>query len=484
MQVLKLLNRIIKPKIRSAAGQNGSSIPDDIIREYREFAGIRAGDPICKAPFIAMRLNRSGGVTPCCQNYLLDQLEGKSLMEVWNGEAFQNLRRKILQHDLDGHCDFCKALLMQRNYGSVLAANYNAFDIPYHPYPTYLDLSIDNRCNLSCVMCNSSLSSGHASADHPGRQQDIYDADFFSQLEEIIPHLSYAIFSGGEPFLIDAYYRIWERISELNPDLDMTVTTNATIMNGRVKKVLERGRFSFNVSIDSLEPEIYEEIRRNASWEQTHANLKYLMEYSARHGRTLTLVACPMRRNWRGLHRMTDYCNQNGLRISFNLVSKPFREALWPMEREELDLIAAHLAEPLPASRNPHDAYNRLQLHSLLMLVRQWARHADIFHSHGRDHMITRSAFRKALWDHILSGSHMAADPKERALTESRLDEVCAVLPETFITDFFVDQLRTISPGKIAGELIREEVPTTADNLCSVFYYARELFCTKYDTSR
>ena len=52
-----------------------------------------------------------------------------------------------------------------------------------------------------------------------------YDAAFVKQLEEFIPHLEEVKFYGGEPFLIEIYYEIWEKIMELNPKVRISVQT-------------------------------------------------------------------------------------------------------------------------------------------------------------------------------------------------------------------------------------------------------------------
>ena len=65
-----------------------------------------------------------------------------------------------------------------------------------------------------------------------------YDDDFITQLEEFIPHLEQAFFVGGEPFMIEIYFKIWEKIVETNPSCMISVQTNGTILNQKVKALL------------------------------------------------------------------------------------------------------------------------------------------------------------------------------------------------------------------------------------------------------
>ena len=58
-----------------------------------------------------------------------------------------------------------------------------------------------------------------------------YDKDFVKQIREFLPFLREARFIGGEPFLINLYYDIWEAITESSqqplPEYKATVTPSS-----------------------------------------------------------------------------------------------------------------------------------------------------------------------------------------------------------------------------------------------------------------
>lgn len=452
----------------------GSAIPLQILKEYRDFAGIAPGAPLCKAPFISMRFNRTGGVTPCCQNYHLDSLAGKGLLEVWKGEAYRSLRRKILDNDLDGQCDFCKTNLLNQDYGNVLASYYEPYIVKDNGYPVYLDFSIDNKCNLQCIMCNGSLSSAHNPAEARQVPPSVYNEQFLTELEPLIPNVKFAIFSGGEPFIIDLYYKIWERIFALNPKMVIVITTNAAILSDRAKEIIERGRCSFNVSVDSLDPQVYEGIRVNARFAKTFENLHYLIDYSRRKATTLTVSVCPMNMNWQTLPELVSFCIREKLNLYFNLVTKPWKVALWPLPEEKLRDIAGFLQGHLPIQANGVQTDQWLQVQILIQQCLTWAKQSGYFQQHTEEFLVAVEDFSSTISDYICEdAAYRGSDESNKTRLQNNMEEVFRLLPLSFFTDFFLERLLRIPASRLFSEILNEQCETTADNLCSIYYYAR-----------
>jgi MoaA/NifB/PqqE/SkfB family radical SAM enzyme len=66
-------------------------------------------------------------------------------------------------------------------------------------------------------------------------------------------------FNGGEPFLINWVFKIFEKVEKLNPKLKIVVATNGTVWNYKVKEWLAKLNIHINFSLDSLTPNIYEQ---------------------------------------------------------------------------------------------------------------------------------------------------------------------------------------------------------------------------------
>ncbi|MBL8776624.1 MAG: radical SAM protein, partial [Acidimicrobiales bacterium] len=129
----------------------------------------------------------------------------------------------------------------------------------------------------------------------------VYGESFFSDLEAIIPNLQEVSFTGGEPFLVPEYYRIWDMIAELNPDLPCRITTNGTQWSARVERVLSTLRCEINVSIDGYTKETYESVRVGADHATVFANLERFVASCRTRGTPLSIYHCLMPQNYHEL---------------------------------------------------------------------------------------------------------------------------------------------------------------------------------------
>jgi sulfatase maturation enzyme AslB (radical SAM superfamily) len=158
----------------------------------------------------------------------------------------------------------------------------NHFDtLPFNKdFPTMMEFEIDITCNLECTMCSGDYSNLiRKNKEHRPPLVMKYDMEFVEQLTPYFKHLHEARFSGGEPFLIDLYYEMWNRIAEYNPHCLISIQSNGTILNNRVKNTLTKGKFEIGISLDSLQKEVFESIRINAKFDTVISNIEYFGAY-------------------------------------------------------------------------------------------------------------------------------------------------------------------------------------------------------------
>lgn len=72
-----------------------------------------------------------------------------------------------------------------------------------------------------------------------------YGDDFFTDLGRYLPHAKYLAFLGGEPFLQKECYRIWDMLIDMDLEIPCHVTTNGSIYNDRIERLLQRLPFQF-----------------------------------------------------------------------------------------------------------------------------------------------------------------------------------------------------------------------------------------------
>ncbi len=340
-------------------------------------ASFKAYDKFCYAPFSSLYFAHEGKVFACCENreHQLGTYPANSIAEIWNGDSANQLRKYISENNLWHGCKGCDFDLKSRNFGGVKAKAFDNARLKQREsgYPAMLEFELENTCNLECVMCTGIFSSSiRKNREHLPPIPAPYDAEFVKQLEEFIPPLSLANFFGGEPFLVEIYYSIWEKMAELNPGINVWVTTNGTILNNRVKDLLGRIRFNLTLSIDSIQKETYEKIRVNSVFERMMENFRYFHEYTKSINADFTVNTCPMTLNWQELPDIVKWANIEGITLNIIAVRYPENLSLGSFPAEKLREIVTHYRSvhlPTPDSLSKK---NKQKFEDYVRYVEQW----------------------------------------------------------------------------------------------------------------
>ncbi|MCO5249553.1 MAG: radical SAM protein [Chitinophagales bacterium] len=335
----------IKKQVKSTFG-NELNVPEEY-KSYYKSRTIQNKKYLCHAPFSNMYFNSLGDVANCWLTF--DQpekySEDRTIMDIWKGEKFSKLRGHIERFELEARCQKCQYYIKNENYTNVLAKAYDN-DYPLGDYPTMMEFELSNTCNLECVMCTGLLSSAiRANRDHLPALKSPYGDKFVQELREFIPHLYEARFNGGEPFMIKIYYDIWDQFIELNPNCKMVIATNGTTLNKRAMSILEKGNFHINISIDSLIPERYAQIRVNSDLNKVLENFEYFKNYCQKNNRKICVMINPMRNNWEEMPEFVRFCNENNVHLWYNSIIYPEDLSLWKLPYEKLKEIYEELSK-------------------------------------------------------------------------------------------------------------------------------------------
>jgi len=318
------------------------SLDIDIVKNYNihRFKGPKKY--LCYAPFKNMYFAFNGSVISCCytRKNVLGKYPDNNIKEIWFGDNYRKLRENIINYDLSLGCAICKTQLESRNYTGTKALLYDDLSRSRKNYPAVMEFELDNKCNLECIMCTGEFSSSiQKNRDKVEPLKSPYDKEFVNQLTEFIPYLKETKFYGGEPFLINIYYDIWEKIIEINPKVRILVQTNSTVLSDRIKSLMEKGRFSINVSLDAVNKDVLENIRKKAVYKEIMENIEYFYNYSRRKKLYFGIVTTPIRQKWHELPGIVEYCNKLNVPFYINTYNYPYEYALWNLEPAKLDEI-------------------------------------------------------------------------------------------------------------------------------------------------
>lgn len=351
---------------------------------------------VCHAPAVNLNFDQYGNARACCYNYthVLGVWPQKTIKEIWQGHEIKDLRAYILDNNLGGGCMECGKMMESGNNAGVRAHFFDEFArsplskkvqgvkhslMGGMVYPKVMEFELTNECNLECIMCNGMFSSSiRKNREKLSPIVSPYTDAFVEELEEFIPYLTDAKFLGGEPFMIEIYLKIWERIVRLNPSIRVHITTNGTFLNARIKKLLEGLKAGIIVSIDSVVPETYRTIRVGGNYDKVMENLEYFREYTKRKRTFLSIAACPMTNNWREMPALLDFCLDKNIALHMNAVFSPSELSIHDQSPEYLAEVISHLENhpvPKPSGnlRSPGNL-SILAYNGFINLIKGWNR--------------------------------------------------------------------------------------------------------------
>lgn len=138
---------------------------------------------------------------------------------------------------------------------------------------SYLRLSVTDRCNLACVYCSGGP---RKFIPHP----DILRYEECAQLISLARRLGVekVRFTGGEPFVRKGFAGFVVTTLADHPDLDLRITTNATLLEPHVPALARAGLSRVNISLDTLDPRKYRRITGHDSYRAVRSAMDACLE--------------------------------------------------------------------------------------------------------------------------------------------------------------------------------------------------------------
>ncbi|MBD2577993.1 GTP 3',8-cyclase MoaA [Oscillatoria sp. FACHB-1406] len=134
----------------------------------------------------------------------------------------------------------------------------------------YLRISLLDRCNFRCQYC---MPEG-AELDYVLNPELLSRQEMIILLEEVFIPLGFRKFrlTGGEPLLRPDVVEIVGAIAALPQTQDLAMTTNGFLLSHLAKPLYDAGLRRINISLDSLDPQVFDKIIGNrglSRWKQT-----------------------------------------------------------------------------------------------------------------------------------------------------------------------------------------------------------------------
>jgi MoaA/NifB/PqqE/SkfB family radical SAM enzyme len=317
---------------------------------------------LCYAPLNNMLIDQEGKVRICCHNdndFILGRYPEQSLHDIWFGPVRRQMTEQIQRSEVPPACVSCvKNGIHRDSPDSKMTTSESGKRPVFEGYPAQIEFLLSNRCNLACIMCAPNRSDSVKDEDALHKAV-AFGSDFMEQLQPFLQKVKFAVFSGGEPFLIPEYRPMWKFLHENNPSAVIYVQTNGTVMNDEVMRMTETYHIQPGISIDALDPAIYRQIRRNGDPEKVMDNIRYFREHSERNGNHMTLMITPMQLNAREITVLLDYCNEHRLLFSLSILNWPYHLAIWALPSESISSLYQEYSIKQQSLKNDHPIAER-----------------------------------------------------------------------------------------------------------------------------
>jgi MoaA/NifB/PqqE/SkfB family radical SAM enzyme len=343
------------------------------LKKYNSTRRRKVRYTLCQAPFTNLYFSRTGAIVSCCYNrdQILGHYPEQTPAEIWDSTNSKQFRKTLKNKAFEKGCEVCLREFNDGNYNGVIAKHFDFLHRKRH-YPVMMEFELDNTCNLECIMCQGDLSSSiRKKRDNKSKTQTPYDEKFIDHIKPWLKKAELLRFSGGEPFLIDLYYKIWDYTLQHNPKCKFYVQTNGTILNSKIEEYIATGKFDLGISIDTLNSEKFAKIRKNAELQEVLSNLNRFI--ALRKNEAGLVISCTvLRENWEDIVDVMDFALEKRAEIVFNTVWTPLEHAIHNLKSEELQRIIEFYKDNRITVADNLSEHNSTMFEALIKQIENW----------------------------------------------------------------------------------------------------------------
>ncbi len=305
-------------------------------------------DSFCIYPWINLRINTLGQISPCCKfdtNGLSENINNNSIKEVYLGKTMSDVREALRNGQRPKQCNVC---WQEESVGleSMRQNGKYKFKEIYHKlnYETdnfdnlqLFDLNLSNACNLSCRNCDpvssSSIAKLELAAGRLSNQQFIElkqavnwseTSEFWDQLLSTAQNLKYLDLYGGEPMMSKNHFNFLKKLINLGvaKNIQIDYNSNGTIYSEKFFDLWSHFKsVKISFSIDDIEDR-FEYQRNGANWLQVLENIK-LYKAKVNNKFTIDIFTTISIQNVYYLPELIQWAQTINLPISFGILNVP-----------------------------------------------------------------------------------------------------------------------------------------------------------------
>jgi radical SAM protein with 4Fe4S-binding SPASM domain len=281
----------------------------DVISEmdHRHRDMLFVNKSLCMMPWVGLNIEPDSSVRPCCEfdrKSSVGNVKQQTIKEIWNSPKLRQIRQSMLQGETVKECAQCyhkeylKRDSLRNSINRDFARHVSLLDSTAEDGSVqdtvirYWDIRYNNLCNFACRSCgpyastswyqihndlhpDTKLSSAFLAA---GDRKDL----IFDQICENIDHVEKIYFAGGEPLIIENFYRILELLdSKKRHDVHLVYNTNLSRLTLGDRSIIDLwkkfSRVAVGASLDAM-GQRGEYLRTGTKWADIEKNRRTIMQ--------------------------------------------------------------------------------------------------------------------------------------------------------------------------------------------------------------
>ena len=192
----------------------------------------------------------------------------------------------------------CTTESNQRKFSTIAEENfvkntaeYQARQTSLESFPWQVQIGADNRCNLRCAFCLADAYRKHGLVHLQDRKLKTNPIRIF---QDLVPWMAcwklLSLTGPGESLLNPRLDQLISLVRD-NSACDIVLTTNGVLINERLTGIfLDCGITEISISLDSLDPETYSEMRVNGKLEKVLRGIKCINDEKRKRGSELPRI--------------------------------------------------------------------------------------------------------------------------------------------------------------------------------------------------
>ena len=286
----------------------------------------------CAAFWKHTNLRNSDKIFPCCRFKTPVGTFDGNVSEILHSDTYAKLR----ETDVSTLSACAKCMYEEDNGKKSLREKFNeTYDMETIGLE-YLEVGLDNICNLTCDGCWAEFSSSWSEKQFPDKPKSFHIRSG-KDIEQLPDTLNKILFLGGEPLMTTRHYKILQKI-KTPENVEVTYNTNATFMlsEQQISLLNTFKKVHFIVSIDAY-GELNDKVRSGSKWSQI---LEFIDQIKSTKF-SMSINSVLHINNWRGFIDLENFVNEVNVDWEVNVLTFPkhLDVANNNNKKEVLDLI-------------------------------------------------------------------------------------------------------------------------------------------------